>query len=133
NMYVGIAEGALAEAKEYTLTQTRPWPGTRVERAADEPMILHLYGELWTHLRAAALLADDAAARLDEAWAPIEPGDDSPATSDRGSPGGEPDVAAVKACLVAVDAAKVMATQVGLDVTSRMFEVMGARATAGRF
>jgi alkylation response protein AidB-like acyl-CoA dehydrogenase len=120
NMFVGIAEGSLEDAKQYTLTQTRPWPGTEVARAADEPMILHHYGELWTHLRAAALLADDAALRFEEAWAPLENL-------------GDPDPEAVKACLIAVDAAKVLSTQVGLDVTARMFEVMGARATAGRF
>ncbi len=137
NMFVGLAEGALAEAKQYTLTQTRPWPGTKVERAADEPTILHVYGELWTHVRAAALLADDAAVRLEEAWAPIEAttagADQSPGGVSERRFGGEPQAEAVKACLVAVDAAKVLATEVGLDVTSRMFEVMGARATAGRF
>jgi alkylation response protein AidB-like acyl-CoA dehydrogenase len=126
NMYVGIAEGALSEAKTYTLTQTRPWPGTKVEKAADEPMIQHIYAELWVHLRAAALLADAAAEAVQAAWAPLD--------VDRNSSANIFDVQTedVKACLVAVDAAKVMATQVGLDVTSRIFEVMGARATSGR-
>jgi alkylation response protein AidB-like acyl-CoA dehydrogenase len=117
NMFVGIAQGALEEAKAHTLTQTRPWPGAEVARAADEPAILHHYGEMWVHLRAAACLADDAADRFAEAWSSLD--DLQPET--------------VKACLLAVDAAKVLSTQVGLDVTSRMFEVMGARATAGRY
>src|SRR5204862_7783134 len=41
NTFIGIAQGALNEAKPYTLTQTRPWPGTAVARAADEPAIVH--------------------------------------------------------------------------------------------
>lgn len=131
NIFVGIAEGALAEAKQYTLTQTRPWPNTKVERAADEPGILHVYGELWVHLRAAALLANDAARRLEEAWAPLDTAIGEAAGADAtGDPSAEPQADTVRALLVAVDAAKVMATQVGLDVTSRLFEVMGARATA---
>ena len=117
NMFVGLAEGALAEAKPYTLTTTRPWSGTAVARAADEPGIIHHYGEMWIHLRAAALLADDGARLLDVCWDNLD---------DLAS-------AQVKACLIAVDAAKVMATQVGLDVTSRFFEVMGARATMGQY
>ncbi len=36
-------------------------------------------------------------------------------------------------CAIAIATAKVAATRVGLDITSRMFEVMGARATAASY
>jgi alkylation response protein AidB-like acyl-CoA dehydrogenase len=130
NILVGTAEGALGEAKEYTLAHTRPWPGSGVDRAAEEPMVLHTYGESWAYLRAAALLADAAADRLEEAWAPLDVPPAAISATAVVRAGGEPGSEAVKACLIAVDAAKVVATQVGLDVTSRLFEVMGARATA---
>lgn len=117
NVFVGIAEGALADARGYTRAETRPWPGSGVARAADEPAIVHHYGEMWVHLRAAACLADEAAGRLEEAWERL------------GSLGPE----LVTPVAVAVNAAKVMATQVGLDVTTRTFEVMGARAATGHY
>lgn len=33
----------------------------------------------------------------------------------------------------ALQTAKIFTTQVGLDITSKIFEVMGSRATAGRY
>jgi alkylation response protein AidB-like acyl-CoA dehydrogenase len=116
NMFLGIAEGALAEAKQYTLSVTRPWPGTGVARASEEPVIVHYYGELWVHLQAAIGLAERAAEELQRSWDGLET-----LTRDQ-----------VAHCMLAVNAAKVMATQVGLDVTSRTFELMGARATSRR-
>ncbi len=36
-------------------------------------------------------------------------------------------------CAVAIAAAKVLATRVGLNITTQMFEVMGARATSANY
>jgi alkylation response protein AidB-like acyl-CoA dehydrogenase len=116
HMFIGIAQGALTEAREYTRTVTRPWPGTTVTRASEEPMIVHQYGELWIQLRAAASLAREAADTLDRCWASL-----ASLTREQ-----------VGECTIAVNMAKVLSTRVGLDLTSRIFEVMGARATAGR-
>lgn len=115
-VYLGIAEGALQSAKDYTTTQTRPWLTAGVESATQDPYILHTYGELWTQLQAAIALADQAAWKVQAGW---ERGADL-TFEERGE------------IAVATSAAKAFATRAGLDVTQRMFEVMGARATASR-
>jgi hypothetical protein len=47
-LYLGIAQGALAKAAEYTVKNTRPWPyaGDVKERAVDEFYIQEIYGDL---------------------------------------------------------------------------------------
>ncbi|MGL6343183.1 MAG: acyl-CoA dehydrogenase family protein [Waterburya sp.] len=113
-VYLGITEGALTAAKEYTLTNTRPWINSGVDRAANDPFILHHYGEFWTELQAAIALASIAAQKIDQGW---QQGVDL-TFEERGE------------IEIAVAAAKAFATKVGLDITTRMFEVTGARATA---
>ncbi|MCE3551569.1 acyl-CoA dehydrogenase family protein [Pseudonocardia sp. RS11V-5] len=114
SFYLGIARGALEEAAEYTRTRTRPWLHGGQERAVDEPYQLDLYGDLASKLWAVEALADRVAeeglAIHRDAWdvAPQERGEH------------EVRVAAVKA----------RATDVALEVTSRVFEGLGARATA---
>ncbi|MGH3911574.1 MAG: acyl-CoA dehydrogenase family protein, partial [Pseudonocardiaceae bacterium] len=61
-VYVGIAQGALAEAAEYTRNRSRPWLLSGVDTAAEDPYILAGYGELVAAVQAAGLLADHAAA-----------------------------------------------------------------------
>ncbi|MGL5944083.1 MAG: acyl-CoA dehydrogenase family protein [Waterburya sp.] len=113
-VYLGITEGALTAAREYTLTNTRPWINSGVERAANDPFILHHYGEFWTELQAAIALASVAAQKIEQGW---QQGVDL-TFEERGE------------IAIAVAAAKAFATKVGLDITTRMFEVTGARATA---
>jgi alkylation response protein AidB-like acyl-CoA dehydrogenase len=115
NIYLGIGEGALGEARGYTHTQARPWIASGVPRVQDDPYVLARYGELWLALESARALADEAGRRFDRAWAA---GDDlTPAV--RG------------ATALGIAAAKVSSARAGLEAASRMFEVMGARATAG--
>jgi len=116
NVYLGIAEGAFAEAKRYTLTRSRAWGTSGVASASDDPYVLRHYGELWVALEGARLLADRAAEVFQQAW---EKGDNLTA-HERGETS------------LAVAAAKVAATKSGLEVVNRMFEVMGASATAAR-
>jgi alkylation response protein AidB-like acyl-CoA dehydrogenase len=116
-IYLGVAEGAFEEARAYTSAQSKPFPGMHAERPAEDPYVLHHYGQMWAGLSAAACLVERAAEVLQQAW---EAGDDLTA-EDRG------------ACAVAVSTAKVATAHVALEVTSRVFEVMGARATAGAF
>jgi alkylation response protein AidB-like acyl-CoA dehydrogenase len=116
-VYLGIAEGAMNAAREYTLTSTRPWISSGVERASDDPFILNHYGEFWTELQAAIALAEKAANQIDEAWQKGV----SLTFQERGS------------IAIAVSAAKTFAAKVGLDITTRMFEVMGSRATSNRY
>ena len=116
-VYLGIAEGALAAAKKYTLTHTRPWISSGVDRASADPFIMNHYGEFWTELQAAIALAEAAAQKIDTGW---QKGIKL-TFEERGG------------MAIAVSAAKAFASKVGLDLTTRMFEVTGARATASCF
>jgi alkylation response protein AidB-like acyl-CoA dehydrogenase len=113
NVYLGIAEGAFNQARDYTLAQTRSWLTSGVASPQEDPYILRHYGELFAALQGAKLLADNAAATLQNAW---DLGD-AITPNHRGR--------------VALDvaAAKASSTRAGLDVTNRMFEVMGSRST----
>jgi len=117
NMYVGIALGAFDDARAYTRSTTRPWVFAKVDEARKDPLVIAQYGQLSADLRAATALADRA-------------GDELQATLDKGlaltaRERGE--------AAVGVAAAKVIATQVALSVTSKVFEVMGARATHPKY
>ncbi|APO70476.1 sulfur acquisition oxidoreductase SfnB family protein (plasmid) [Rhizobium gallicum] len=117
NFYLGTAEGALAEALDYVRTTTRPWVTSGLERAAEDPYILERVGEFRAALKAAAALADAAALVVQ---ANLSRGS-SVTERERGE-------AAIEAYQ-----SKVNATHVSLEITARIFELMGARATASRF
>ncbi|WP_375574387.1 acyl-CoA dehydrogenase family protein [Paracidovorax oryzae] len=113
HVYLGLGEGALAEARGFTLQHARPWHASGVDQAGEDPYLLGHYGDFWLALEGARLLADRAAAMFDAAWS------EGLALS----PGARGDVA------VAVAAAKVAAGRAALDVAHRLFEVTGPRAT----
>lgn len=117
NLYLGTAEGALAEAREYVRTTARPWQTSGVAAATEDPYVLELYGTLDADMRASIALAEAASAGIEAALAR------GPALTRS-----ERDTAAAT-----VYAAKVHSTRTALDVTSRVFDLMGARATAGRY
>ncbi len=114
SFYLGIARGALETALEYTRTTTRSWLHSDAERAVDEPYQLDLYGDYQSKLWAVEALADQVAleglAIHRDAW--------NVTAEQRGAH--EVRVAAVKA----------RATDVALEITSGIFEGLGARATA---
>lgn len=116
-LYVAIAEGALAEAAQYTRTTTRPWFLSGVETATADPYILATYGELVSGVEAAGLLADHAAAALADAT-----GQGADLTADQRA-----------AAAVTISSAKVLATKVVNETTSKVFELCGARATAAGY
>jgi alkylation response protein AidB-like acyl-CoA dehydrogenase len=115
-LYLGNAQGALDGALRYTREQARPWPGAAVAEAHEDPFIQKRYGELWLLYRGALLLAEQAAERLQQAW-------DKPAlgAAERGE----------VALLIAE--ARVASARAALEITSQVFEAMGARATASRY
>jgi alkylation response protein AidB-like acyl-CoA dehydrogenase len=116
NVYLGIAEGALATARTIARQRERAWFSSGIERAVDDPYVLATLGDLFAQIEAARHLTDAAAIALDRVWLR---GDDL--TSDeRGE------------CAVAVAAAKIITTRVGLDVATRIFDATGARATSAR-
>jgi alkylation response protein AidB-like acyl-CoA dehydrogenase len=116
-IYVGLAEGALIEAADYTRHRSRPWFLSGVDSAVDDPHNLAGYGELVAQVRAAGALTDDAARALGEAF-------------DRGDDLTEADRAEAA---VTISAAKVVATRVVNETTSKVFEFVGARGTASKY
>jgi alkylation response protein AidB-like acyl-CoA dehydrogenase len=116
NIYLGIGEGALAEAIGYTRSQSRAWFLSGVESATRDPYVLKKYGEFWVDLNAAALATDYAASLLDAAWRQ----ENALTEAERAN------------VAIASATAKVLATRAGLDVTQRLFEVTGARATSAK-
>lgn len=116
-LYVAIAEGALAEAADYTRTKTRPWFVSGVESATEDPYIVAAYGEMVSQTRAAGLLADEAARQL---WEASEFGRNL-------TPAKRGEVA------VTISEAKVVSTKLVNEVTSRIFEQVGARGTAAKY
>jgi alkylation response protein AidB-like acyl-CoA dehydrogenase len=112
-LYLGLAEGALLKAREYTTTRTRPWIHASVDDATEDPHILATYGELVAKVQALAALADRAERAA--AWAE-QRGDQLTAVE-------RAEAASIGA------SAKQVATTTVLEVTSRVFETAGARAT----
>jgi alkylation response protein AidB-like acyl-CoA dehydrogenase len=116
NYYLGAAFGALAYAKHYTRTITRPWISSGLTRASEDPYILELYGRVHVELRGAELLLDRAAADIEDA---IRRG---PLLSE--SERGE--------AAVSLFTARVATARAALDATGQLFEAMGARSATDR-
>jgi len=112
NVFVGSAQGILEEGRAYTTTNSRPWIYSGVERHVDDPWIKRQYGDLYIRTLAATELADKAARSLDAAYAQGP----SLSAADRG------------AAAIDIATANVYAGEVGLAVSSEVFEVMGARS-----
>jgi alkylation response protein AidB-like acyl-CoA dehydrogenase len=115
NIYLGIAEGAFEDARQYTLNEARPWHSSNMAAANQDPYILNHYGNFYVGLESTRVLSDLAAAKLDKAWQQ----DTQLGEEERGE------------VAIAISSAKVLATRTGMDITSNMFEVMGSRATHG--
>jgi alkylation response protein AidB-like acyl-CoA dehydrogenase len=117
NIFLGIAQGAFDEAVGYTRAMDKPFFGSTAERATQDQYTLLHYGEMHAQLAATTCLLDATAVHLQQAWER----EDELTPQERG------------ACSAAVSTGKVAAARVSLDITSRIFEVMGARATAERY
>ncbi len=116
NVYLGIAEGAFEAARKYTCASKRAWVTSGVESPSQDPYVLRHYGELFAQLEAARLLSERAAASFQTAWR----AGDALSSEARG------------AVSVEVALAKVTTTRTVLEVTERMFDVTGARATSAQ-
>lgn len=113
NIYLGIGEGALHEARQFTLRNQRPWLASPAASPREDLYVLAHYGDFWLALEGARALTDRAAVAFDHAWRKGT----SLTEHERGT------------VAIAVAAAKVATTRASLDVVNRMFEVTGARAT----
>lgn len=110
----GIAHGAWEATLAFVREHARPWVDANVERASDDPLLLHQLGNVHVRLRAADALLARAARIVDEAQA-------------------APDEDSVARASVAVAQAKVLTTEASLLASSKLFELSGTGATlAGR-
>ncbi|OKH41319.1 monooxygenase [Calothrix sp. HK-06] len=106
NILLGIALGAFEQAKQYTSTNK-----------TSDAYILHSYGKLWTELSAVTSLTNQAADKFEIAW----------------SKGIELQEIEFGEIALAISAASVLVTKVGLEVTSQIFELVGIEATAKQY
>jgi SfnB family sulfur acquisition oxidoreductase len=116
---VGIAGGALRDAREFVRTRARPFfEAARAgwgDAAADDPHTIHRFGELATRVRAAEALLAAAAATLEEV-------------------GRQPrDAAAAAQGSIAVAQAKAFASETAVAVASDLFALTGASAADERY
>ena len=114
NLYLGIAQGAFEAARSYTSEQARAWFASGVDKAVDDPLVQHRYGQLWLLLRPAELASDHAAALLERAFRRGA----ALTAQERGE------------VAVAGAEAKALAHRAGIEISSQMFELAGARATS---
>lgn len=105
----GIARAALTEAAEFVTTKSRPYPDAGVERHADDPLVVHAFGEMELSVRTAEALVAEAGRAVDQANAHLT-------------------AESAAAASLAVAAARASTTQVSVEITSRLFEVSGTRS-----
>lgn len=112
NLFVGIAEGALEEARRFVTQHARPWITSGVSNALDDPYLIQRFGEMRLKAVGAEALATRAALALDEAW-------------QKGEALTAPERAEVA---LAVSEAKIHAHRAALDVSESLFDACGARS-----
>ncbi|GCD91387.1 SfnB family sulfur acquisition oxidoreductase [Nocardioides sp. LS1] len=105
----GIARAAITEAAQFVTTKSRPYPDAGVDRAAEDPLVVHAFGQMELQVRAAEALVREAGRAVDRADADLN------------------EETAAQASL-AVAAARASSTQASVDVASRLFEVAGTRS-----
>ena len=105
----GIARGALEECAEIVRTRSRPYADAGVDRAAEDPLVVHAFGEMELAVRSAEALLAEAGRAVDRADANLS-------------------AASAADASLAVAAARAASTQASLEVGTRVFEVAGTRA-----
>ncbi|NJP49624.1 acyl-CoA dehydrogenase [Streptomyces sp. SBST2-5] len=113
---LGLAEGVLAEAREYRRTGGCSWEPGGPEHALDDPRALTVYGELTVLTRSAAALAGQALDAVRQALA-------------RGEELSYGEYAETSVLVGMAEAAAARAAQ---ECTARALEVIGARAMSAR-
>ncbi|MFF7651069.1 acyl-CoA dehydrogenase family protein [Streptomyces sp. NPDC007983] len=115
---LGIAQGVLAEAREYTRAVDVPWqPDGPSYSSPRNPYVLTTYGELTVATFSASALADQALEALDRGLA-------------RGEDLTDDECAEITMLAAAAEAAAAGAAQ---DVTARALDVLGARSAASAY
>ena len=107
----GIARAAIDDATAFVRDRARPWMDSGLQRAADDPTIIHEIGRLETEFEAAQLLLRHAAAVLDQLSA-------QPVTAETSAQAS-----------VAVAEGKILTTEIALEASEKLFDLAGSSAT----
>ncbi|MFJ5262589.1 acyl-CoA dehydrogenase family protein [Streptomyces sp. NPDC088387] len=113
---LGMAEGVLAEAREYSRTGHAPWHPTWSAGSPQDPQALTTHGELTVLTRAASALADQAREAVQGGLS-------------RGDGITYDEYAEISALVAMAEAASSRAVQ---ECTSRALDIVGARAASSR-
>ncbi|GAA5911615.1 uncharacterized protein JCM6883_002423 [Sporobolomyces salmoneus] len=116
SFYLGIAQGALEKASKYTVANTRAWPfaGDVKSTGHEEFYIQEIYGTLQSKLWSLESQVDSLASSISTLL--TRPDRSSLTAQDRGE------------IAVRIAGAKVVSTELALEVTSQIYEVLGARS-----
>jgi len=110
NLQLGIAQGALEQARDLTRARKNAWFLSQADVYRNDPFVQRTFGELAARVASVEALADRAACRFDE-------------VVDLGSGVTE----SVRGELeIEIAQAKIVSTEVGLDVAGRVFEMTGS-------
>ncbi|MFF4803793.1 acyl-CoA dehydrogenase family protein [Streptomyces sp. NPDC001351] len=115
-LLLGLAEGALAEAREYSRAGQSSWRSSWPDGSPQDPHVLTTYGELTILTRSAAALADQALAAVHNGLARAED-----LTYDEYA-----DIS------VHVTMAEAAASRAAQESTSRALDVVGSRSATAR-
>jgi SfnB family sulfur acquisition oxidoreductase len=107
----GIARAAVTDAAAFVREKSRPYPDAGVERAAEDPLIVHAFGEVELAVRGAEALLAEAARLVDAANADL-------------------DQTTVATASLATAAARAATGRAALEAGQRLFEVAGTRSAA---
>jgi alkylation response protein AidB-like acyl-CoA dehydrogenase len=113
NLYVGIAEGALARGREITNARKNAWFRSEADLYRHDPFVLRLYGELTSQTAAAAALADQVAQEFEEVIG----------QGDAVTPEARGELA------VRIAQAKVVSDAAGLAAAHQVYEATGSSST----
>ncbi|WP_434587433.1 acyl-CoA dehydrogenase family protein [Streptomyces sp. A5-4] len=113
---LGMAEGVLAEAREYSRAGNSPWHPVWPVSSPQDPHVLTVYGELTVVTRSAAAVTDQATEALHVGLA-------------RGEDLTYDEYAEISVLVAVAEAATSRAVQ---DSTARALDIMGARAVSSR-
>jgi alkylation response protein AidB-like acyl-CoA dehydrogenase len=116
HIYLGLAEGALAHGVAHLDPESPAWIASEAKTVGQDPYILHNFGDYWVQIAGAAALTEQARQRFQAAF----------------NLGDGVDERIRGEAAVSIATAKVAAGRAALEVSSRIFETLGARATSAK-
>jgi len=106
----GIARAAIDETVSFVRTKSRAWVDSGVDHAWDDPYTIQAVGDLTLRLHAAQALLEKAGYAIDRA---IQ----------------NPNAETVAEAQVVTAEAKILATEIAIAATNKLFELAGTRST----